>query len=64
MPAPHPLAGPRARLLERAHRHCAAKSWETAYQELVRADEEQPLGLEDLRRLSYRAALTARDPQF
>jgi len=64
MPDPDPSGDSRAALLELARQHCADKAWETAYHELLRADEEQALGIEDLIRLSYCAALTARDTEF
>lgn len=48
MPDPHSHADSRDELLQRARQHCDARAWETAFQEFNRADNEQPLGVEDL----------------
>jgi DNA-binding CsgD family transcriptional regulator len=46
-------------------RDCFARgAWEDAFQVLSRADQVQPLGPEDLHRLSWSAAMTARDAQM
>lgn len=49
--------------LERGREAYARRAWQEAYELLIRADAEEPLGPEDLERLSVAAYLRARDDE-
>jgi DNA-binding CsgD family transcriptional regulator len=50
--------------VERGRGQFRDRAWDDAYESLARADDVQPLEIDDLERLAWSAALTGRDPEF
>src|SRR5437868_5153074 len=50
--------------LERGRAQFRDRAWDDAYETLAHADAAASLGVDDLERLAWAAALTGRDPEF